>query len=184
MNEKISLDELFRVQQESGNTATIEAIAGDDTAVRITPWRKHGGCACRHMMKVPKAAIAELTRTGEVHECCGQTLQVVAITFGDATWANVFSQMAGKAQAATRSASGNSSASTLRRFTDTTDDSASGHDDGGSCPRWECMNQVQENLGYCLDNAVGDPAAQRRCGRIYASQMARCRILPPCYLSA
>jgi hypothetical protein len=92
--EEISIDELLDKQSSSSAIrATVERIEGDDSRVTITPYIQGIGCLCNRSLSVPKAAVASIRTTDDVHTCCGKQLSVVEISFGDETLEDVFKQL-------------------------------------------------------------------------------------------
>ena len=86
-DQEVSVDEFLKASESrSGWLATVEAVDGDDSVVRVSPVMKGGGCACSAAMRVPKSAIAGLRRTAETHTCCGRVHDLVEVRFkSDAT---------------------------------------------------------------------------------------------------
>lgn len=98
--EPIPLDQLLDMQgQPSPVLATVQRVPDDDTRVRVTPYAAGAGCLCSFALNVTKDAIESVTSTDEVHVCCGKTLKVVTIKFGDATMEDVFQQIAASVNA-------------------------------------------------------------------------------------
>lgn len=93
--EKLSVDDLLAKQAVL--RATVEAISGDETRVKITPFVPGAGCACSHSINLDKGAITELTATDEFHDCCGQRLPVVEVAFSDDRLADIFNQLSSSA---------------------------------------------------------------------------------------
>lgn len=101
-DDEITLDELLATQRSATGTATatIEEIPGDDTMVKVTPFTPNNGCACDYALDIPKSSITSVIKTDSVHYCCGNTLTVVNVIFGDEAYTNAFTQMTTKADAA------------------------------------------------------------------------------------
>jgi hypothetical protein len=80
---QISLDEHLSAQASSLSAflGTVELIPTLPDSVKITPWLAGPGCLCQFSFNVPRSAIASLTTTGIKSACCGQSLNVVEITF-------------------------------------------------------------------------------------------------------
>lgn len=94
MADAIPLDELLDQQDKPGRLlATVERIADDDTRVKVTPYVAGAGCLCPWALNVVKEAIESVTRTDDVHVCCGKTLTIVTVNFTDTTLADVFQQI-------------------------------------------------------------------------------------------
>jgi hypothetical protein len=77
----LSVDELFDLQSRHHIKGTVEPVGDDGQLVKVTPWFPFSGCLCQLALVVPKAVIDKVKPTGESHQCCGKTLQVVEITF-------------------------------------------------------------------------------------------------------
>jgi len=94
--DRIELDELLAQQDApAGFRATVEALAGDEERVKVTPYVAGSGCLCSSALAVKRSAIKYLTKTDEIHLCCGKQLMVVEIEFEDETLGDVFGQLLG-----------------------------------------------------------------------------------------
>lgn len=79
--EMMSVDALLEEQSRQRLRATIESVEGDPKLVKVTPWIVGAGCLCHLELKLPKASIKGVAPTGEIHHCCGKSVQVVEVNF-------------------------------------------------------------------------------------------------------
>jgi hypothetical protein len=79
--QRASIDDLLTKQMEPLFVATIEAVDGKPDMVKITPWVASEGCSCNLSLQIPKRSLDGVTPTGEIHFCCGKSLQVVELHF-------------------------------------------------------------------------------------------------------
>lgn len=77
--QSLSIDELLSKQVEPSLLATVEAVQDKPELVKITPWRAAAGCLCHLSLRIPKGLLDGATPTGDMHVCCGKTLQVVQL---------------------------------------------------------------------------------------------------------
>lgn len=99
-DDSITLDDLLAQQEEPDRPrVTIEAVPGDDTRVKVTPFVEGVGCLCSRALTVAKESIERLEPTGEHHVCCGHRLLVVYVTFSEPTLTDVFQQVTASIQA-------------------------------------------------------------------------------------
>jgi hypothetical protein len=89
--EKISIEELLTRQGGLRRRATIKLDSDD--RVTVTPVVAGGGCACAQAVVVDKADIEGVVLTDEVHDCCGERLSVVEVTFVNETVTDIFRQL-------------------------------------------------------------------------------------------
>jgi hypothetical protein len=100
--ESWSIDELLEKQSHVMSAATIEAVSGKPTLVKVTPWAADSGCLCHLAIEVPKDSIKSVTPTGQKHNCCGKVLSVVEVKFNDQSHmmlSEIFGQLGAKAAA-------------------------------------------------------------------------------------
>lgn len=77
----LTIDDLLTRQMEPLFVATIEAVDGKPDMVKITPWVASEGCSCYLSLQIPKRSLDGVTPTGDIHFCCGKSLQVVELHF-------------------------------------------------------------------------------------------------------
>jgi hypothetical protein len=95
-----SIDDLLDAQEAAvGLRVTVERMPDKEDAVKVTPFLASGVCACDVSLEIPKEAIDVVTTTGDKHLCCGKVLSVAQLTFHDAVWSNVLSQLAASGSA-------------------------------------------------------------------------------------
>ena len=77
----LTVEQLLEEQKRSTNLAVLKAIPNDSEHVRVIPWQPGMKCLCGKGMVVPRKAIESLQKRDETVRCCGESLQVVEITF-------------------------------------------------------------------------------------------------------
>jgi hypothetical protein len=78
---RLSVDELLKTQSSAASAVTVEAVDGQPSLVKLTPWRSGAGCSCHLAIEVPKDSISHVVPTGTEHLCCGKVLKVVEVHF-------------------------------------------------------------------------------------------------------
>src|SRR4051812_8665936 len=77
----LTIEQPWERQREVKPLAPIEPIDGKPESVKVAPWSRSRGCFSAYSLVIPKAAIASVKPTGELHFCCGKQFEVVEITF-------------------------------------------------------------------------------------------------------
>lgn len=156
---ELDLDELFAAQRASARTATLEEVADDANAVKVTPYVTGHGCACDQAITIPRTELTSIIDTGETHFCCGHRLLVVKVSFANDTVSQIFDQAMQKASHVGHSAENAMGRSTAPTY-------------GAQYARWprfpnqrfsapivqvqSCTEQCQFALAACLSTATSD----------------------------
>jgi len=84
MKKKISIDDLFVEESNTGFLCTIELVSNDSSKVKLTPWVDEvQGCSCESAIVINKDLIENVIITDDSHTCCGKRHKIVEAFFKD-----------------------------------------------------------------------------------------------------